>query len=116
MNKFDPNPFSNEKLRKRIENHFGKSLETIASGDPLPSFPTVGEMFKAARKENFFTQKEVAEHAGIDIRTYQRYESNELSVLNGNFETIATICTMLGIQCESILLFANIAKSKKLEK
>lgn len=116
MNEFDPNPFSNKKLRKRIEEASGKKLEVLFSGDPLPPLPTVGEMFKAARKENFFTQKEVSEHAGIDIRTYQRYESNELSILNGSFETIATICTMLGIQCESILLFANIAKSKNLEK
>lgn len=109
MTKFDPNPLHNAKLRKRIEDHFGKSLETLASGDPLPPLPTVGEMFKAARKENFFTQKEVSEHAGIDIRTYQRYEANDLSVLKSSFETIASICTMLQIDCSSVLLYAKIA-------
>lgn len=112
MDKFNPNPLHNKKLKKYIENSFGEPLETLTSCDSLPPLPTAGEMFKAARKENFFTQKEVAEHAGIDIRTYQRYESNDLSVLKGSFETIASICTMLGINCSSVLLYAKIAKSK----
>ena len=60
----------------------------------------IGEKIKELRRKKGLSQEELAEQAGINLRTIQRIENNE-SEPRGN--TMHLICKVLDIHAEDIL-------------
>lgn len=55
-----------------------------------------GKRLKDAREDNDLTQKEVADKIGVGLRTYQKYESEEIEPKMSAFEILANTynCTI----------------------
>ena len=58
---------------------------------------------KAIRIKSGFTQREVAEESGVDIRIYQGYEQGLRSIDGAKLVTLLKICSALNCPLEDIL-------------
>lgn len=60
----------------------------------------IGERIRELRKSKKITQKEMSNILNINIRTYQKYESDEIAL---NLDTLSKIAIALGVTVSDIL-------------
>ena len=54
-----------------------------------------GEKLRAARESRGYTQQQVADKAGIQLRQYQRFESNERGLSGASMRIGLSVCSVL---------------------
>lgn len=74
-----------------------RDTEVIPGIDPLEVVMLQGNELAEQRKALGLTQQQVANRAGINIRQYQRLETNERSLASTSFRIGLNICCALKI-------------------
>lgn len=62
------------------------------------------DVIRSARLRKDFTQEEIAEKAGVSLRTYQRLEHGERDILDASMRTGLGVCAALGIDPLTLIL------------
>lgn len=74
-----------------------QDTEAVPGIGPMEYFMLPGNELAAQRKALGLTQQQVANRAGVNIRQYQRLESNERSLTGTSFRIGLNICRALKI-------------------
>ena len=62
-----------------------------------------GGFVAALRKEKGYTQKELAERSGVNLRTLQEYDNRAMDINRATGGTLTALSKVLGCQVEDLL-------------
>ena len=68
------------------------------------------------RQVKKISRKEIAAKIGISVRTYEKYESGELSLNDAKFSTVMQICYILDIDIDELKIQLSIMYMRKISK
>ena len=84
-------------LHEASEDKFVDTLNSIIRGKDAPS------KLQRQRKECGYTQKELSEKSGVNLRTLQQYESRAKDINKASADAVYSLAIVLGCKVEDIL-------------